>query len=184
MVGKARTAMSCRKSSLGLAALVVAAWGPIQDQSPPTLQDMQVAGHVLGFQESPIAAEVVVAVVYNAADARSHDEAVALASLLGKGLSVGRLVLRPRLIEQGQLAEAVGYGAIFATIGVDESTLGTSLKRHHVPCLTRHLEQVEHGACIVAIASEPTVSIVVNQANAASADVRFATAFRMMVREI
>ena len=184
MVGTAGTARSFRTAGLVLAALVVSGWGPVQDLTPPTLQDMRVAGHVLGFQESPITGEVIVAVVYNAAEAKSHDEAVAVASLLGDGFAVGGLILRPRLIEQGRLAEAVGYGAIFATIGVDEGVLGVSVKRHQVPCLTRHLEQVEHGLCTVAICSEPSVSIVVNQANAAIAGVRFATAFRMMVREI
>lgn len=183
-MGTAGTAMGCRTAGLMLAALVAAAWGPIQDLSPPTLQDLRVAGHVIGFQESPIAGDVIVAVVYNAADPRSHHEAVALASLMGAGLPVGSLVLRPRLIEQGRLADAADYRAIFATIGVDEGLLGASVKRHQVPCLTRHLEQVEHGLCTVAICSEPSVSIVVNQANAATAGVRFATAFRMMVREI
>ncbi len=176
--------MSCRAAGLLLVALVVSGWGPIQDLTPPTLQDMKVAGHVLAFQESSIAGEVIVAVVYNGAEARSHDEAVAIASLLDGGLPVGGLILRPHLIEQSRLAETAGYKAVFSTIGVDEAVLGASVKQHHVPCLTRHLEQVEHGLCTVAICSEPSVSIVVSQANAAIAGVRFATAFRMMVREI
>jgi hypothetical protein len=184
MVGTAGTAMSYRKSCLVLATLVVSGWGPIQELTPPTLRDMRVAGHVLGFQESPLAGEVVVALVYNMADARSHDEAVALASLLGSGLPVGGLILRPRLVEQANLADLPAYGAIFATIGVDAALLGAVLRQRHIPCLTRHLEQVEHGTCTVAIGSEPSVSIIVNQANAATAGVRFATAFRMMVREI
>jgi hypothetical protein len=166
------------------AALLTAGWGSTQDLTPPTLQDVRVAGHVIGFQEAPVAGDVIVAVVYNAADPRSHDEAVALASLMGSGLPVGGVVLRPSLVEQGRLAEAAGYRAIFDTIGVDEGLVGASAKLHQVPCLTRHLEQVEHGLCTVAICSEPTVRIVVNHDNAVTAGVRFATAFRMMVREI
>jgi hypothetical protein len=158
--------------------------GPAQDQTSPTLQDVRVAAHVLGFQEAPATGEVVVALVYNPADPRSRAEAVGFEELLGSGFSVAGIVLRPRLVEQGRLAESVGYGAIFAMAGVDEGVLRASLQQHHVPCLTRHIEQVEHGACIVAIASEPSVSIVINQANAVSAGVHFATAFRMMVREI
>src|SRR3978361_1849716 len=93
----AGTSMSYMKSSLILAALVVSGWGPVQDLTPPTLQDLRVAGHVLGFQESPVTGDVIVALIYNPAQASSHDEAVALATLLGKGMSVGGLVLRPRL---------------------------------------------------------------------------------------
>ena len=62
--------------------------------------------------------------------------------------------------------------------------LAANLKKRQVPCLTRHSEQVEHGSCIVAICSEPSVSIVVNMQNAVLAGVRFATAFRMMVQEV
>jgi hypothetical protein len=183
-MGTVGLAMNCLKPGLVLALLVVAGWGPVQDLAPPNLQDMLVAGHVLGFREASIAGEVVIAFVYNSAEARSHDEAVALASLLGNGLPVGGLILRPRLVEQTQLAGTTGYSAIFATTGVDEALLRASVKQHQVPCLTRHLEQVEHGICTVAITSGPNVRIVVNQANAAIAGVRFATAFRMMVQEI
>lgn len=184
MVRTSGTATSCLRPSFILAVLAVAAWGPVEDLPAPTLQDMRVAGHVLGFEDAPITGEIIIAIVYNAANVESHAEATMLASLLGNGLQVGRLTLRPRLIEQGHLAENGGYNAIFATIGVDEGLLRASLKLRQVPCLTRHLEQVEHGVCIVAIRSEPSVSIVVNAANAAVAGVRFATAFRMMVREI
>lgn len=176
--------MSCRTSSLVLAVLVLAGWGSAQDLSVPTLQDLQVAGHVLGFEESPLVGEVVVALVYNGAELGSRNEAVALAALLGQGMSVGGLIMRPRLVEQGHLAESGGYSAIFVTRGVDEGLLRASLQRNRVPCLTRHLEQVEQGTCTVAIRTEPSVSIVVNEANATIAGVRFATAFRMMVREI
>lgn len=139
---------------------------------------------MLHFQEKPVSGPVVIAIVYNPANPRSQDEASALAAMLGAGLAVGDLVLHPLLVEQAQLAMTAGYTAIFATIGVDEALLAASLKQRRIPCLTRHLEQVEHGACIVAICSEPRVSIVVNGANAMSAGVGFPTAFRMMVREI
>ena len=141
-------------------------------------------GHVLHFQERPPAGAITIAIVYNTTDPRSQTESKALMALLGSGLAVGDLILQPRLVEQAQLATTSGYDAVFATIGVDDAVLAVSLKHHQLPCMTRHLEQVEHGACIVAISSEPRVSIVVNEANAASAGVRFPTAFRMMVREI
>jgi hypothetical protein len=176
--------MGCRKASYVLATLVVSGGGPVRDLSAPNLQEIQVAGRVLHFQETPVSGGLVVAVVYDAASRPSYDEAVALMALLGNGVPVGDLILRPRLVEQKQLAEAQGLGAVFITTGVDDALLAAALKRDRIPCLTRHLEQVEHGSCTVAIASEPTVTIVVNAANAAMAGVRFATAFRMMVREI
>jgi hypothetical protein len=184
MAGGSPFVEHCRAAGLALAVLLVSGWGSAGDLTPPTLQEIQVAGRVLHFQETPVSGPVIVAVVYNAAARASHDEAAALAALLGNGVLVGDLILRPRLVEQGHLAEANGYGAIFVTIDVDDGLLSASLRQHRVLCLTRHLEQVEHGSCTVAITSEPVVSIVVNAANAGIAGVRFATAFRMMVREI
>ena len=88
------------------------------------------------------------------------------------------------LVEQNRLADKLSFGAVFDTVGADDGLLAAGLKQHRVPCLTRHLEQVEHGHCTVAIRSAPVVSIAINEVNAAAAGVQFATAFRMMVREI
>ena len=183
MVGVSRNGRGYRRSGIGLAALMLSGWAPVID-TMPTLQDLQVAGHVLHFQQVPPSGGIIIAIVYNTAVLGSHDEAAVLATLLDNGLGVGDLVLQPHLVEQAHLVEAAGYGAIFTTAGVDQNLLGAALRQRRIPCLTRHLEQVEHGSCIVAICSEPTVSIVVNEMNAAVAGLRFATAFRMMVREI
>jgi hypothetical protein len=103
---------------------------------------------------------------------------------MGDGLAVGALLLRPLLVQQAELASATGYGAVFAASGVSQVLLQAALELHKVPCLTRDLEQVEHGSCIVAIRSSPNVSIMLNAANAERDGVHFATAFRMMVREL
>ena len=175
--------MRCRNSALVLAALALSGLAPL-GETMPTLQDMQIAGRVLHFRQTPVTGRIIVAIVYNAAETRSHDEAAALAVLLGNGLGVGDLILQPRLVEQAHLAEAAAYGAVFMTAAVDQELLAADLKQRQVPCLTLHAEQVEHGSCTVAICSQPRVSIIVNARNAALAGVRFATAFRMMVQEI
>lgn len=167
-----------------LCLLLLSGAAPIEGVSPPTLQDIQVAGRVLHFVNALSPGTIVVAIVYNAAEPRSGDEAVALSQLLGAGLTVGNLVLRSVLVEQSHLAESSNYGAIFVAAGVDSVLLATALKLHRVPCLTRHLDQVAHGHCTVAIRSAPSVNITVSQENAAAAGVVFATAFRMMVQEI
>ena len=150
----------------------------------PTLQDLQIACRILGFQQTPAVGIVDLAVVYDGADPISRREAQDVAALVGSGLSVGDVVLRAVLVEQAALVTATGYGAIFEAWGVDDSLLSAALQRHKVPCFTIHLAQVEHGSCTIAISVDPTVSIVVSQANATAANVHFATAFRMMVREI
>ena len=172
-----------KRGCLLASTLLLSGMGSV-DVVPPTLQDILVAGRVLQFRDPPSSGEIVVAIVFDVTDASSRDEANATAALFGRGQSVGDLILRPKLIEQKSLAASTGYGVIFTASGVNEHLLAASLKLRGVPCLTRHLEQVEHGACTVAICSNPRVSIVVNSANAAMASTSFAIVFRMMVREI
>ncbi|TLU72633.1 hypothetical protein [Lichenicoccus roseus] len=168
---------------LPAAALLLGSWAPLPNQAP-TVQDIQVAGRVLHFQEPPFSGEIVVAIVYDQLLPQSLAEARALAGLLGAGLTVGTLTLQPRLVEQKQLAGPGDFGAIFETVGVSDQLLSAGMRSHRVLCLTRHLDQVEHGACVVAICSEPQVAIVVNEINASAFGLRFATVFRMMVQEI
>ena len=150
----------------------------------PTLQEIQVAAHVIHFQETQPMRLITPAVVYNMTDRRSRKEANAIAALLGNGLAVADLTLHPLLIEQHHLTDSTAFTAVFATIGVDQGLPADGLKRRHALCLTTHLDQVEQGACTIAIRSVPSVSIAFNTMNAAAAGGGFITAFRMMVREI
>lgn len=175
----------CRAVLTLLLALVPSlAAAAVQDMAMPDLQDMQIIGRVLGFQQKQPSGTITLAVIYDGADTRSRDEADAIAALLGNGLAVSDLTLRPVLVEQARLGDIHGYGALITTGGIDQRLLAAGLKEQGIPCLTMHLEQVEHGACVVAIRSMPSVSIVVSKVNASLAGVRFATAFLMMVREI
>jgi hypothetical protein len=150
----------------------------------PSLQEVEVAGRVLHFQADQPSGPVKLAVVYNPADPDSRTEAAALMGLLAGGLAVGDLVLQPVQVAQSHLGAGGGFGAVFETIGVDDSLLGRALRQWQIPCITRHLQQVDHGACTVAIRSAPGVSIILSAANASADGVRFATAFRMMVDEL
>lgn len=183
IVSSFRTCALWRTCYLVAAALVLSGSGA-DNNKENALQDLKVAARIMGFLEIPVSGNVLLAIVFNPSDTASRAEATALADLGDKNLSAGDLTLRLCLVEQGRLATTAGYDAIFTTTGVDQKLLGASLGQRHVPCLTRHLEQVQHGACTVAINTDPVVRIVVNAANAAADNVRFATAFRMMVVEI
>lgn len=150
----------------------------------PSLQDVQIAGRVLHFQEGRVSGKINLAIVYNMNDASSQTEAATLAGLLGRGLLVGDLVLRPHLVDQASLADGRSFDAVFVAAAVDGSLVLASIHKHRIPCLTRHLVYIEASVCTVAIISAPIVTIVVSAKNAATVGIRFATAFRMMVREL
>ncbi len=157
---------------------------PASGATLPTVQDLQIVGRVLGFQQVPATGVVIMAVVYDPSNAASRSEAEAIAKLLQGGLHVGGIELRGVLVDQNHLQAPGDYAAVFETGNVDDKLLAAMLHLRKLPCLTTHLDAVEHGSCAVAICSEPAVVIVVNRTNAEDAGVHFATAFRMMVREI
>lgn len=167
---------------LGIASLLVP-WRA-DALTMPTLQDIEIAGHVLAFQSDRLKGAITLGVVYNAASADSKAEADTIIRLIGNGLHVGDLVLTARAIPQTALGGNLDVGAWFVAGDVDQSLLRTVLAGRHLICLTRHIDEVAHGACTVSICSSPSVDLVISNANAAAADVHFATAFRMMVREL
>ena len=126
--------MCCRLAGRALLALPLLAAESSAGITAPTLQEIQVAAHVIQFQETRPVGPLTLAVVYNMADRRSEEEANAIAALLGSGLVVGNLILRPLLVEQRHLTDSTAFGAVFATIGVDQGLLAEGLKRHHVLC--------------------------------------------------
>ncbi|KMO18409.1 hypothetical protein [Methylobacterium platani] len=151
---------------------------------PPSRQDLQILGRILSFREAQGSGAAPIAIVYNPTDAQSLGEAQAFAELMGSGVAVGNLILRPLLIEQGRLGGASGYAAILTAAAVDTGIVRAAVRQHQIPCITRQIEQVAHGACTVGFRSNPSISIAYSSANAAAAGIRFATAFIMMVREV
>ena len=172
-----------RASMLGLLACLLGGMGPADGAERLTLQDLRLAGRVLHFIDMPLVGAVTLAVVYAQDVPGSEDEARAAASWLSGGLRVGNLILQPALVEQSALSALQDYVAIVTAEGVYGPAVRDAMRQHHVPCLTTHLSQVQDGGCLVGIRSRPGVSIQLNSMASASVDIRFATAFRMMVRE-
>jgi hypothetical protein len=149
-----------------------------------TPQDLRIAGQVLHFTSAAPTGPFQIAVVYSKDSASSHDEALAAMQAFGTGITVGSLVLHPLLLEAAALAGREDYGALLLMAGVSPGPVRAIVQQRHLPCLTIHEASVRDGTCLVAIRSAPTVSIVLNQEAAELAGVHFATAFRMMVREL
>lgn len=170
--------------AFGLLALCCVRASAADEAAVPSLRDLQLAASILGFQSPAPSGDLSIAVVFDERNPQSHEEATAIVALVGNGLTVGGLTLHAIAISQNGLAAAGPFGALFETASVDDALLKSALLQRHVPCLTRHPDQVTQGACIVAIQAKPPVIVTINHANSEAASVRFATAFRMMVREI
>jgi hypothetical protein len=150
-----------------------------------TAGDLQIMGRALGFLDKPLSGEVRVGIVYSADNSQSSHDADDLQRLLGDGLRVGNVLLKPVMVSLGQLAQA-NVDVLFLTAGLgDEATpVAIASRTRHLPCITSDLSQVQAGRCAVGVSSEPTVEILVNRAAALANGTTFSTLFRMMINEI
>jgi len=167
-----------------LAAGALATIGPAR--ADITAKDVQVMGRALGFTENPPTGEVNIGIVYAPGNPQSAKEADDLKAMLGAGLKAGNVTLKPVMIKIDELAGAGDVAAFLLTegVGADGAKLGAAAKSKKKPCVTIDIAQVQSGACVMGIKSEPKVEIVVNKAAAADSGVSFAASFRMMITEL
>jgi ABC-type uncharacterized transport system substrate-binding protein len=150
-----------------------------------TATDLQVAARALSFMENPLTGIVRVGILHSPGNARSLQEAERLRGLLGNGLRVGSLELRPVMVTAAN-ARAANVDLFFLTESTTtvDAHLAQPGTHESVPCVTTDLEQVRNGTCLMGIRSRPKVEIIVNRAAADASGVRFATVFRVMITEI
>jgi ABC-type uncharacterized transport system substrate-binding protein len=145
--------------------------------------DVQVAARALSFMERPVNGPLRVGILYAPNSAQSTQQARELQQMLGSGLRAGKIELRPQLVRVGE-ASSAGVDLFFLTEFVGSDAALEAAKATKLPCVTTDMAQVESGACVMGVRSQPKVQIVVNRAAAERADVRFATIFRVMITEL
>jgi ribosomal protein S12 methylthiotransferase accessory factor YcaO len=93
--------------------------------------------------------------------------------------------LQVRLIPIEQLSGVTGIAALYVTSGLTGSmeAVWTAARRLHIPTISADLACVQAGNCVVGFSTQPTVQILIDNAAAERAGVRFVQAFRMLVRE-
>jgi ABC-type uncharacterized transport system substrate-binding protein len=173
------------KTLQGLGWLAAFAFAALPAQGDVSLTDLQVAARALTFMENPPSGRVRVGIVYSPRSPRSQAQAEALRVQLGQGMIVGNIDLRPVLVAIDRAATAeVDLFLLTEHMPPTEGGLAAVSRTRQIPCVTTDVEQVEKGACVVAVRSQPKVQIIVNRNAANDSGVRFATAFRVMVTEL
>lgn len=152
--------------------------------TPPRVEDFKVISRAMSFAKGAARSEVRIAIVFDAQDPVSREEAGAAHAILSRGLTVGDVRLSSVELDQDHLGDPGGYDAVLSVSGVDQHALSHFLRASGIPCFTLHVLQVRDGACAVAVRTHPSVGISFNSRNASAAGVSFATAFIMMVQEL
>lgn len=146
-------------------------------------KDLQVLGRAIAFMQPPPPSDAIIAIAYVGGNVDSRRDADAIAALIGSGLQVGRMVLRPRVVDIDGL-NGGGFQVVIAAAGANGPRLNAAARAARALCVTTEIDAVRGGFCAMAITSEPRVEIIVNHAVAAAAGIDFPAAFRMMIREL
>jgi hypothetical protein len=167
----------------GVIALAVAVCAAPAFADSLSAKDLQIMTKSLGFLEPPSSSGVI-AVVYAGNDASSKSDADGIVANFGSGLKAGANDMTATSVAATALGDGSSYVAIIIAAGAPTDGAMAIAKARHIPCMTGVVALVQSGTCIMAVMSQPKVSIIVNHAAAEAAGITFAQAFRMLIKEI
>jgi hypothetical protein len=106
--------------------------------------------------------------------------------MLGDGLRIGTIELRPVLVEYSAVADAdVDLFFLTEYIATDVTPkLPGNGSWQKILCVTTDIAQVRNGTCTMGVQSRPKVEVFVNRSVAAANDITFSTVFRVMITEL
>ncbi len=171
--------------SITLAVAVAVSASTIPATAAITQTDMLVAGRAIDFIENLKHGDVRVGIIYDPSNAQSAQQAAELKVLMGNGLRIGNLTLRPVLLSGGTF-EGSGADLYFMAegLGAVAAKVGRASRDRKIPCITFDLSQVRNGTCAIGVQARPKIEIIVNHAAAEASGTILAAVFRMMITEI
>nr|WP_281396842.1 YfiR/HmsC family protein [Sphingomonas aerophila] len=129
---------------------------------------------------------VQAAIVFQPGNAVSEADATSIERAIGGGVAAGRASIRTRRVPISSLGTLGNYRAAFVTAGLrdEQPGIAAAAARGSVVTITSDQACVQAARCVVGISSTPRVQITVSRAAARAANVRFGSAFLMLVKEI
>jgi ABC-type uncharacterized transport system substrate-binding protein len=174
-----------RRFATSVLAIGVTAALMMPARAQVTQTDMLVAGRTIGFIQNLGPGDVRVGIIYDPSVAQSVQQAAEISALMGDGLRIGSLTLRPVKLPVEKL-ETGGVALFFLTEGLSANAakIGRTDRERKIPCITFDLSQVRNGTCAVGVRSQPRIEVIVNGAAAKASGTVLSAVFRMMITEI
>lgn len=149
-----------------------------------TQRDLLVLARALSFLDGAPSGDFEIGIVFPEGSAPGRIEAERIAAAFGNGLRSGAAILRPRLVLLQDSAKAEVRVLLFTEAALPRvHEVAAAVAGRGVLTVATERSAVEASGAVMAVRAEPRVEILVSSAAAQAADVRFATAFRMMIRE-
>jgi len=163
----------------GFAALAMPAAAEV------TETDLLVAGRAIGFIDNLKRGDLRVGIVYDPGVAQSAQQASELSTMMGGGLRIGNLVLKPVMLPIGKLG-GDNSDLFFLTegAGAEAANVGRASRARKIPCITYDLAQVRNANCTIGVQTQPKIEVFVNRAAAQDSGTDLAGVFRIMITEI
>lgn len=154
----------------------------------PVLAELNVpiAARVISFRQPALGGPIMTAILYEPGNGASEAEAALIERTIGSGLVVGRSVIRTRRVPISTMGTLSGFSVAFVTTGLrdDQASIAAAADRSSVLTITSDSACVNAGRCVVGITQGAKVQITVNRAAARAANIRFGSAFLMLIKEI
>lgn len=150
-----------------------------------TLKDIQVGIRGIEFLSAPLRGEVAVAVIHDPRSKASLQDAQAILGWLSTAARNVKAELMPILVDIHELDQAPAYRVAIVARGVEPQFAKVSefARRSGTLTITAELACVHIGSCVLGIATEPAVEVIVSRAASTASGIDFVRAFRMMVKE-
>ncbi len=148
--------------------------------------NVPIVARVVSFVQPAHAGAVPAAILFAPGNEASEAEAGAIERMTGSGIAAGRGTLKARRVPIGSMGSLTGYQVAFVTTGLrsEQRDISAAAARSSVLTISSDPVCVQAGHCVVGIATSPKVQITVNRAAARAANIRFGSAFLMLVKEI
>lgn len=141
-------------------------------------RELQVMARAVGFVQGLPRGVIDVAVV----DGPGAD---AVLAAMGSGVNAGGIMMLPRRVPLQQLAQSgVRVVIVPEGQGASHAAIAVAAQRMQAITLSSDMSCVRAGHCVVGVAAQPRVDIVISRSAAGASRVSFAQAFRVIFREI
>ena len=151
-----------------------------------TDKDVLVAVRTLAFVVHPPAGAVPLAVVFDPAAPQSLAELQTVIGVLDDGTRVGAMTVHPVPVAITDLDQLSNYRFVLLIAGVQSyrQAIFDRTRGQGIVTISADLDCVRAGLCVMGVAAQPRVQVLVNRTAAAAAAVEFLLAFRMMITEM
>jgi hypothetical protein len=148
--------------------------------------NVPIAVRVVSFLQPAPTGTVLAAILFDPGNAASEAEASAIEHMVGAGLAAGRGTLRVRRVPVSAMGALSGYRVAFVTAGLrgEQPEIAALAARSSILTITSDPACVQAARCVVGISAGAKAQISVSRAAARAANIRFGSAFLMLVKEI